>query len=114
MSPNTCTVQTTGSGVVLVPADNGPVGYLADLDEVIARSCDAWEQGYAAGWHDRGADLAANAAHADLCADLATLQAGPKLTDMSGTSEELRQRAQERQETHTARVRARSRKDGAA
>lgn len=106
MTPTTDKIQATGSGVVLVPADRGPGGYLADMDEVIARTCEAWSQGYSAGYHDGRADRAADAAHKALCADLDVLLSGPTLTDMSGTAEELRERATARQAARTDRIRA--------
>ncbi|WP_040159477.1 hypothetical protein [Mobilicoccus massiliensis] len=96
--------QFTGDLVQRVPADRGP-GYQADLDEVLARTADAWSAGYATGYHDGRADRAADAAHRALATDLRSIADGPEITSMNGSDAELRARAAERERAGIARAR---------
>lgn len=106
MGPTTTPeVQVTGSGVVLVANDRAG-GYLADLDEIIARSCDSWSQGYSQGYHDGRTDRAVDEQHRQLGADLRQIAEGPEVTDMTGTADELRARAEDRGRADAARFRA--------
>ncbi|MDO5629794.1 MAG: hypothetical protein Q4G43_15885 [Mobilicoccus sp.] len=95
------TSKVTGTGVVLVPADDGPV---FSLDDVIMSRCDA----YADGWRDgHAACEAEQAARHRAAAEVvgATIRAHRHYTD-TVTDQEMRARAAERERASIARFRA--------